>query len=421
MKIGILTYHCVPNFGAQLQTLSTVCYLRNAGHEPVVLNWYPQDLEDMYKFRISSEQMVMQYDFAQKIFPISKLCRTEGELVAEILKLQLDAIVVGSDALFKYVPWKLRHYLRMGKYKPRVINKKVPSVEKLHNNPFFGGILNKISPSIPAIVYASSSQNCAYQIMTFLEKMIMGKALNNYQFISVRDEWTRDMVKSITHRQNVPIFPDPVFAFNQNVGNNIPSKDEIMGKYNLKAPYVLLSFWLDYCSDEYIASLAKSIEEKGLLPVGLAMPEGVTHVNIKKVITTPLSPIDWYALIKYSAGYIGERMHPIVVSLHNSVPCFSFDEYGVFPDPNMIYPKVKSQGKESSKIYHILHQAGFDKKNWYSYLYSNNDLPTPQYVVDTILSFDKKRCANFADSQLAIYNRGMETALEYLRNVHNIH
>lgn len=28
MKIGILTYHWVANFGANLQTLSTVCYLK---------------------------------------------------------------------------------------------------------------------------------------------------------------------------------------------------------------------------------------------------------------------------------------------------------------------------------------------------------------------------------------------------------
>lgn len=49
MKIGILTYHCVPNFGAQLQALSTVCYLKRAGYEPILLNWYPKDLQVMYE------------------------------------------------------------------------------------------------------------------------------------------------------------------------------------------------------------------------------------------------------------------------------------------------------------------------------------------------------------------------------------
>lgn len=51
------------------------------------------------------------------------------------------------------------------------------------------------------------------------------------------------------------------------------------------------------------------------------MPENDFSLSSTDVtISIPLNPIDWYALIKYSKGYIGERMHPIVVSLHNSVP-----------------------------------------------------------------------------------------------------
>ena len=43
MKIGILTYHSVYNFGANLQVLSTVGYLKNNGFEPIVINWIPED------------------------------------------------------------------------------------------------------------------------------------------------------------------------------------------------------------------------------------------------------------------------------------------------------------------------------------------------------------------------------------------
>ena len=48
MRIGVLTYHCPPNFGAQLQAVSTVGYLRRVGHDVIVLNWYAKDLEEMY-------------------------------------------------------------------------------------------------------------------------------------------------------------------------------------------------------------------------------------------------------------------------------------------------------------------------------------------------------------------------------------
>lgn len=33
MKIGIITFYRVPNFGANLQALSTYRYLENAGHK----------------------------------------------------------------------------------------------------------------------------------------------------------------------------------------------------------------------------------------------------------------------------------------------------------------------------------------------------------------------------------------------------
>ena len=39
MKIGILTFYRVQNFGANLQALSTYFYLKNHGHEPVMLEY----------------------------------------------------------------------------------------------------------------------------------------------------------------------------------------------------------------------------------------------------------------------------------------------------------------------------------------------------------------------------------------------
>ena len=48
MKIGLLAYHSVCNFGAMLQLLSTYMFLENHGHEPVVINWVAKDLEEYY-------------------------------------------------------------------------------------------------------------------------------------------------------------------------------------------------------------------------------------------------------------------------------------------------------------------------------------------------------------------------------------
>ena len=39
MKIGVLTFLHVANFGANLQATSTYCYLKNQGHIPVFINY----------------------------------------------------------------------------------------------------------------------------------------------------------------------------------------------------------------------------------------------------------------------------------------------------------------------------------------------------------------------------------------------
>lgn len=82
MKIGVLTYHCVPNFGAQLQTISTIGCLMKMGHEPVVLNWYPLELEEMYAKRIPASQVNIHNKFMNENIPVSKVCRTDQELAA---------------------------------------------------------------------------------------------------------------------------------------------------------------------------------------------------------------------------------------------------------------------------------------------------------------------------------------------------
>ena len=75
-------------------------------------------------------------------------------------------------------------------------------------------------------------------------------------------------------------------------------------------------------------------------------------------LSFPISPIDWYYIIKYSQGYVGVLMHPIIVAIHNNIPFFSFDHYGV---SKFLF----FANKATSKIYHILSQAGM-LSNYYN-------------------------------------------------------
>lgn len=407
MKIGILTYHCVPNFGAQLQTISTIGYLKRMGHELTVLHWYPQDLEDMYSNRIPAEQVAEHFKFAEQNMPLSNLCRSELDLIAEIERLNLDAVFAGSDALFKYVP-KFKRVV-FSKRKLRFVKRKILTVENIDGNAFFGGFLSKLNKKIKAVAFSVSSQNCDYMRMDESERNSMKSGLDNYTKISVRDEWTRQMVKTIVGREDIDISPDPVFAFNQNCYLDLPSKEALLKKFSIPDNYVLLSFGTNYLSKTYVNSIANELKANGLTPVAFPMPEKLKDYGLEYWINLPLSPSDWYALIKYSKGYIGERMHPIVVSLHNAVPFFCFDEYGTFK--KTLRGLRKKYIPTSSKTYHILNKAGLEE--WmYSYFDEKTKLPNSVDVVKKFMQFPVLDCSMFAERTWNRYNQCMTDILK---------
>lgn len=408
MKIGVLTYHCVPNFGAQLQATSTIGYIRRMGHEAVVLHWYPKDLEEMYAKRIPAEQIEAHNAYTRNVLPITAICRTEDDLLRVIADNNLDAIIVGSDALFKYIPENLRK--RLYKRKLRYIYRTVLSVEVLEGNPFFGGFIERLNRKIPVIAFSVSSQNCPYHEMKKGEKSLMKEAMKHFSFITVRDEWTKNMVESILECSNIKITPDPVFSFNQNCYFDLPTKEELIKKFKLADKYVLISFSTWYNTESYIHELALEVKRQGYLPVAFPMPEGLNAAGIETQIPLPLDTLEWYALIKYAAGYIGERMHPIVVCLHNIVPFYSFDEYGTYQKK---WYKSKSEYiKSSSKTYRILQRAGLTE-----WMFSYKDeipLPQPKLVVEKLESFDKLKCSDFAQSYQQIYEESMAEELKVL-------
>ena len=214
------------------------------------------------------------------------------------------------------------------------------------------------------------------------------------------------MIEKIMRVKDIQVCPDPVFSFQQNCYLRIPTRQEIVDKYNLNERYILISFRSRRISQDYINSIALVAEKEGLQPVALPMPEELYAAGIEKKIELPLSPIDWYALIIHSHGYIGERMHPIVVCLHNSIPFYCFDEYG--NTMNGIY------NPSSSKTYLIVSEAGL-LANLYSYQ-GLDPISTPSNVIGQLLSFDHATCSQFAKQKAAEYNEGMRLIIDSFSN-----
>ena len=88
MKIGILTYHWVFNHGANLQTVSTIGYMRKIGHDPVVINWIPRDLEQAYLNYTIQAQVECFRKFQEEYYPLT-----------EFLLVQIHYLCYGKDVI----------------------------------------------------------------------------------------------------------------------------------------------------------------------------------------------------------------------------------------------------------------------------------------------------------------------------------
>lgn len=348
MNIGILTFYKVANFGANIQGVSTYYYLKKIGYNPIFLNYVSvkteNSLEESYK---KSVQTKAHIDFVNSyIENQTENLYNSDDVVAAIDKYHIDAIIIGSDAVVQHHPLLSR--IHRGRRKPFYISH--PAPERMFPNPFWGcGFDDKI----PTVMMSVSSQNSKYSQFSKSLKSRMFNTLNNMKYISVRDTWTLNMMKAIGVNHDVKVTPDPVFAFNYNAGHLVPSEDDIRKRFSLPKDYVLVSLHSQSLTLKTLDELNSMFKAVGKTCVAFPMPGGVRYQHhFDYEIKVPLSSIDWYALIKYASGYVGSNMHPIIVSLHNAVPCFSIDHWGT----KDFFNRTVRDG--SSKVEHIMGEFG---------------------------------------------------------------
>lgn len=344
MNIGILTFYKVANFGANIQGVSTFYYLKKMGHNPIFLNYVSRKTElDLVNDYKCSEQTRAHIDFVNKyIDNQTENLYSSEDVIGAIDKYHIEDIIIGSDAVVQHHPLLSR--IHKGKRKPFYISHLVP--ERMFPNPFWGV---DFDDKVPTAMMSVSSQNSKYSQFSKSLKQKMLMSLSMMRYISVRDDWTRNMMMSIGITCNVKVTPDPVFAFNYNAGQLVPSEEDVRKRFGLPEKYVLISLHSQNLSVDILDELKQKFKAVGKDCVAFPMPSGIKFLhNFDYEIKVPLSPIDWYALIKYANGYVGSNMHPIIVSLHNSVPCFSIDHWGT----KDFFNRTVRDG--SSKVEHIM-------------------------------------------------------------------
>lgn len=407
MKIGLLAYHAACNFGAFLQLLSTVEYIKKQGDTPIVINWIPKDFRKDYEKRSLPEVRSLYARLREEYYPMSEFCETDKQVAKVIEKENIKAVIIGSDAVIQHHPLRERIHFPCR----RIVYIGHPTSDRMFPNCFWGAFNKYLKKPIPLAVISGSSQDSKYYYIHGRTKLKMKKSILKFRYMSVRDEWTKKMIEYITDGDVCPeITPDPVFAFNNNASRLVPSKEEIIKKFKIPEDYIILSFkGSKSVSQDWVNEFQKQAKEKEIACVKLPYADASAFGDILYSVGDVITPLEWYALIKYSKGYVGNNMHPIVTSITNDVPFFSFDNYGI----SMIDGK-RTNG-ESSKIYHIVKQA--DLLDYRIYICCNDYSPiAPNEVLDKILNFDTVKEKAFADCCLKRYNRMMIDVYKNIKN-----
>lgn len=408
MKIGLLTFLDVANFGANLQATSTYFYLKNHGYEVVAIGYksYKTIIEKLisnFKRKLLGQplsiQNVAHHEYVVEMIDnqISNI-HTNKQVANVILDNKFDGIIIGSDAVAQH--WPLFSTLQFTMKRPFWIEPLQP--ERRFPNPFWGvGYANKV----PTAMMSVSSQNSKYSIFKNMTLKKMAKQLNYMKYISVRDEWTKLMMLHADPTLNISITPDPVFALNQNLGDYIPSEKDIRSKFSLPDKYILVGLRSQvYTKDELnkLNSLFKAINKEC---VAFTIDGTYNYQHpFNYTILMPLSPLEWFALIKYSSGYIGSNMHPIVSALTNAVPCVSIDNWGMVD-----FWGKRKEGK-SSKVYDVLCQ--YNLSDYWCPIKQGHCEATVEEIVEKIELFPIEETRRISIKRVEKYNQMMDDILK---------
>ena len=193
MKVGILTFFRLANFGANLQGYSTYKYLENNGYQPIFIDWEPIDFYcDKVEKAIKNPHGKEHFDFVDTFCEKTRRCITDEDICAVIEKEKIDAIIVGSDATLQHHPFFDRIVFPTKKF---ISYNAHPNSTVMFPNPFWGSFYKELKKKIPIVIMSACSQDSKFFYIWGREKARMKDALSQFSYISVRDDWSKKMVK----------------------------------------------------------------------------------------------------------------------------------------------------------------------------------------------------------------------------------
>jgi len=301
MKIGILTYYGDLNCGTNLQAYATLLAVKSV---------YPNDIVEIIPFH-GFRPRIMPYksfsllsiinDFKRiyKYIQFKKqvLCVTEKDIVLNdvatakknILKHGYDIIYVGADTILE--------------------------LDRLPTN--YDGLSAYWLTNINAkkILIAASSKNVEYDKLSSNQRQEMEIAINQFAFMGIRDQGTKELLSHFSAKQCIHYVPDPTFNLDIDysfVESYLIRKDIIIPKKSV--------FIHTFGDDNWAEETAKILRKNGYLIVTPRPVKWADHCF------NDMSPFEQLGIYRYFEFVITHRFHDGVFCLKNNTPFLLYEK-----------------------------------------------------------------------------------------------
>lgn len=288
-KAEIVTFHCVPNYGAVMQAYALQEVLKQYIKNVEILDYRPQQLTKEYKtlsfysiFSLlstlwSSMPYMRKKSKFDKFMKEKMVLSTEkGDKDSMFKDLKTDLVVLGSDQVWN------------------------PDITGGFNNMYFGSIPSNFKFKV--ISYAASMGKSNF---TEEEKSDMKKLLLNIDKISVREPDARNIVDDILDRKESSVVVDPTILAGKDYFE--PLVQEVK-----EEPYVLLYSLNGYSETE---ALAKKISKYFNLKLIELSGRRKPLIKKKHKAMYDAGPIDFISYIANASYVVTDSFHGSVFSL----------------------------------------------------------------------------------------------------------
>ncbi|MBE0536470.1 MAG: polysaccharide pyruvyl transferase family protein [Phycisphaerae bacterium] len=309
MKIGILTFHSVANFGANIQSSSSFMKLKSLGHDVCMLNYRDSLSEKKHRQMAGEEQYALHLDYCKTYVRQSPILRNNDDVCDYVKQWKPDLIVCGGDAVLLHEP--------------------NGTPDRQCGNPFWLTWMKDI-PEPPPACYLSASSRGSYfsRIPENLRKDVADR-FKRIKYFSTRDHWTTRQVQWITGGKQCPFHcPDPAFAFELDVP--IP-QEYCATAVSRKQSYILLQANPRNLSKRWVAEFRQLAHQQGLEVYSFPTTFGNSECDLDEIISLPLHPLEWYSWIQNAAGCITRLFHGQICAMAAGVPFINIDTQQRYP------------------------------------------------------------------------------------------